>query len=161
MNDLAELTKQLTVFKNVSRGLYASWKTSVSELEKAVKGWKEATEHSVKEAAKAKSRAGKQTDAASGKKKKASSLMDVCLDKGVPVQSFDCRVSGWMKDSAEAVEILAGSGGMLMLPYLVSGVDISWSKDVGEGVSIVGASLQEPHYFIFRLGPCFTISQVS
>ena len=61
MEELKDISAQLTVLKNCMRGLFASWKSSVTELEKALQGWRAANEQSEKDAAKAKAAQAKWT----------------------------------------------------------------------------------------------------
>ena len=94
VDDIREFTKQLLQFKTCARGMYVSWKASVLELEKAIKGWKLANEQSEKDAVKAKARAAKEGTAS--KRKQGNYIMDIFMEKGVAMQTFDCRVEEWL-----------------------------------------------------------------
>ncbi len=146
MTDIVDLTVQLTSFKNVLKGMYASWKTSVGELDKALKGFKLANDASVKDAQKAKKRASDKVAqagvaGAGGKRKKGGTLIDVCLEKGVAATSFDSKVADWSKQSGLAAELFNDDANIkCMDPFVVTGVDIiTWNTDE----NMVGKSFKD------------------
>ena len=111
MEELKDISAQLTVLKNCMRGLFAPWESSVTEFEKALKGWMAANEQSEKDAAKAKAAQAKAAPAKAaqakaaqakgphGKKRKAGNVvMDLCMEQGTSVKTFDAKAVGWILD---------------------------------------------------------------
>jgi len=94
LQQIQEHAKAMQTFRNVLRAMCGSWKASVSELDKAIKGWKAAQEQSVKDAEK---KAGKKTGAPPPKRRKGGAAMDVCLEKGTQIVTVDCRIPNWVE----------------------------------------------------------------
>ena len=125
VDDIREFTKQLLQFKTCARGMYVSWKASVLELEKAIKGWKLANEQSEKDAVKAKARAAKEGTAS--KRKQYNNIMDIFMEKGVAMQTFDCRVEEWLSKQG-ANDTFVDTHHMDMTPYIVTGLDLNFTE---------------------------------
>lgn len=145
MSGISTVTMQLLHFKNVLKGLFASWKTSVGELDKALKGFKAASEQSIKDAAKAKAAAAAKGagGSASAKKKKKSGLMEILLDKGCQAVTFDSKGSDWNKANASATELFQSDTPVKSIdPYIVTGIDTSWAA-AEDDTAAVGKSLKD------------------
>ena len=135
-DDIKTLTGQLLSFRTCLRGLQVSWKTSVAELGLALKGWKVANEQSEKDAAKAKAKTAKESG---GKRKKGNAVMDMFMENGEAVASFDARVEGW-PSKEDAAPIFVNTTNIDMKPYMVSGCDLAF---VDSNLCDVGKSLTE------------------
>ena len=128
MLEIKEHIASMGVFRMVVKGLFVSWKTSISELDKAIKGWKAAVEQSVKDAAKAKAKTAPAT--LLGKRKKGNGSLDVCLERGTAMASFDTKATDW-KSNGGAAEIFQSSADVTrkMQPFVLTGVDITWAAE--------------------------------
>ena len=145
MSDIKELTGQMLAFKNCGKGLQASWKVAISDLETALKHLKTSTEQSEKEALKAKAKAKATTGTAGGsKRKKANGMLDILMEGAESIRSFDARQSEWNESSEVAKKMFQEGGDMRMEPYVISGIGVSmFEGESGElGDDAVAKSLK-------------------
>ena len=105
-------------------------------------GWKAAHEQSEKDAAKAKARAAKAQAAGAGSRKKGKNIMDIFMEKGEALVTFDSRAEGWSQTEGLAKQLFAEMEpiGERIPAFAICGLDF---KDVEDESSDVGKSLAE------------------
>ena len=143
LSEVSEISSALATFRNVVKGMFNSWKTSVGELDKALKGFTAANEASVKDAKLKKKAAETATSGSSNaKRKKGGTIVDTCLDKGSAMVSFNSSVSAWTNASDASKELFESAGMMNMDPYVVTSINVD--KLIAEDTdSPVGVALKE------------------
>ena len=151
LQNVKEQVNELSNFTRAAKSLGVSWKGSVGQLKSALKGFKE-SENSMKEASvKGKDKKDKgstQSPAAlskSNKKSKQSSILDIALEMGTELLSFDARNPNWKSDDGAAVyfghdDLQDDDSIEVMIPYVLRGADLSLAanfrdKKVGDQIN--------------------------